>query len=142
MATDFNSVTLIGRLTADPVSKYLPSGSAVVEFSIANNYYVSSKNTTEVNYFDVVAFGKIAETVSKYLTKGKQVAIMGTLRQERWQDKDTNAARSKVRIIMQSMQMLGTSGNAAAGMDTAYSPSASSGSVDLGSFEDDDEVPF
>lgn len=139
MATDFNSVTLIGRLTADPVSKYLPSGSAVVEFSIANNYYVSSKNTTEVNYFDVVAFGKIAETVSKYLTKGKQVAIMGTLRQERWQDKDTNAARSKVRIIMQSMQMLGTSGNAA-GMDTAYS--ASSGSVDLGSFEDDDEVPF
>ena len=143
MATDFNSVTLIGRLTADPVSKYLPSGSAVVEFSIANNYYVSSKNTTEVNYFDVVAFGKMAETVSKYLTKGKQVAIMGTLRQERWQDKDTNAARSKVRIIMQSMQMLGaSSGNAAAGMDTAYSHSASSGSVDLGSFEDDDEVPF
>ncbi|MEI0447331.1 single-stranded DNA-binding protein [Brachyspira intermedia] len=143
MATDFNSVTLIGRLTADPVSKYLPSGSAVVEFSIANNYYVSSKNTTEVNYFDVVAFGKMAETVSKYLTKGKQVAIMGTLRQERWQDKDTNAARSKVRIIMQSMQMLGaSSGNAAAGMDTAYSPSASAGNVDLGSFEDDDEVPF
>ncbi|MCZ9850754.1 single-stranded DNA-binding protein [Brachyspira hyodysenteriae] len=142
MATDFNSVTLIGRLTADPVSKYLPSGSAVVEFSIANNYYVSSKNTTEVNYFDVVAFGKIAETVSKYLTKGKQVAIMGTLRQERWQDKDTNAARSKVRIIMQSMQMLGTSSGNAAGMDTAYSLSASSGSVDLGSFEDDDEVPF
>ncbi|CRF33948.1 single-stranded DNA-binding protein [Brachyspira suanatina] len=143
MATDFNSVTLIGRLTADPVSKYLPSGSAVVEFSIANNYYVSSKNTTEVNYFDVVAFGKMAETVSKYLTKGKQVAIMGTLRQERWQDKDTNAARSKVRIIMQSMQMLGASSvNAAASMDTAYSPSASAGSVDLGSFEDDDEVPF
>ena len=70
MATDFNNVTLIGRLTADPVSKYLPSGSAVVEFSIANNYYVSTKNATEVNYFDVVAFGKMAETVSKYLTKG------------------------------------------------------------------------
>lgn len=143
MATDFNSVTLIGRLTADPVSKYLPSGSAVVEFSLANNYYVSSKNTTEVNYFDVVAFGKMAETVSKYLRKGKQVAVMGTLRQERWQDKDTNAARSKVRIIMQSMQMLGNASGASAGMDTTYSPSASNNSgVDLGSFEDDDEVPF
>ncbi len=142
MATDFNSVTLIGRLTADPVSKYLPSGNAVVEFSIANNYYVSTKNATEVNYFEVVAFGKIAETVSKYLTKGKQVAIMGTLRQERWQDKDTNASRSRVRIIMQSMQMLGGSGTSA-GMDTTYSPSASNNSgVDLGSFEDDDEVPF
>lgn len=144
MASDFNNVTLIGRLTADPVSKYLPSGSAVVEFSIANNYYVSTKNATEVNYFDVVAFGKMAETVSKYLTKGKQVAISGTLRQERWQDKDTNAARSKVRIIMQSMQMLGNNaaGGASASMDTTYSPSASSG-VDLGSFsDDDDEVPF
>ena len=143
MATDFNSVTLIGRLTADPVSKYLPSGSAVAEFSIANNYYVSTKNATEVNYFDVVAFGKMAETVSKYLTKGKQVAIMGTLRQERWQDKDTNAARSKVRIIMQNMQMLGSTNTAAAGstMDTTYSPSSSG--VDLGSFsDDDDEVPF
>ena len=141
MATDFNSVTLIGRLTADPVSKYLPSGSAVAEFSIANNYYVSTKNATEVNYFDVVAFGKMAETVSKYLTKGKQVAIMGTLRQERWQDKDTNAARSKVRIIMQSMQMLGSANPTSAGMDTTYTPSSSG--VDLGSFsDDDDEVPF
>lgn len=142
MATDFNNVTLIGRLTADPVSKYLPSGSAVAEFSIANNYYVSSKNTTEVNYFEVVAFGKIAETVSKYLTKGKQVAVMGTLIQDRWKDKDTNTSRSKVRIVMSSMQMLGNPSGSSVGMDTAYSPSASNGGVDLGSFEDDDEVPF
>ena len=55
--SDVNNVTLIGRLTADPMLKYLPSGSAVVEFSIANNYYVSTKNANEVNYFDVVAFG-------------------------------------------------------------------------------------
>ena len=143
MATDFNNVTLIGRLTADPVTKYLPSGSAVVEFSIANNYYVSTKNATEVNYFDVVAFGKMAEIVGKYLAKGKQVAISGTLRQERWQDKDTNATRSKVRIIMQTMQMLGAAGTSgAASMDTTYSPSASPSNIDLGSFEDDDEVPF
>ena len=139
MATDFNNVMLIGRLTADPVAKYLPSGSAVVEFSIANNYYVSSKNTTEVNYFEVVAFGKMAETVSKYLTKGKQIAINGTLRQERWQDKDTNSNRYKVRIIMQTMQMLGSNNNTS-NMDTAYTPSTNN--VDLGSFEDDDEVPF
>lgn len=139
MATDFNNVMLIGRLTADPVAKYLPSGSAVVEFSIANNYYVSSKNATEVNYFEVVAFGKIAETVSKYLTKGKQIAINGTLRQERWQDKDTNSNRYKVRIIMQTMQMLGSNNNTS-NMDTAYTPSTNN--VDLGSFEDDDEVPF
>lgn len=138
MATDFNNVMLIGRLTADPVAKYLPSGIAVVEFSIANNYYVSSKNTTEVNYFEVVAFDKIAETVSKYLTKGKQIAINGTLRQERWQDKDTNSNRHRIRIIMKTMQILGS--NNTSNMDTAYTPSTNN--VDLGSFEDDDEVPF
>ena len=96
--SDVNNVTLIGRLTADPMLKYLPSGSAVVEFSIANNYYVSTKNANEVNYFDVVAFGKTAETISKYLTKGKQIAINGSLRQDRWQDKDTNTTKSRIRI--------------------------------------------
>lgn len=142
MATDLNNVMLIGRLTKDPESKYLPSGMAVVEFSIANNYYMSNKGSNEVNYFDVVAFGKMAETVAKYLTKGKQIAITGTLRQERWQDKDTNTARSKVKIIMQSMQMLGAGG--INNMDTAYTPTASVvGGVDLGGFSDDeDEVPF
>lgn len=145
MASDLNNIMLIGRLTKDPESKYLPSGSAVVEFSIANNYYVSSKNSNEVNYFDVVAFGKMAETVAKYLTKGKQVAISGTLRQDRWQDKDTNAPRSKVRIIMQSMQMLGSAsgGGAVNNMDATYTPIPQSGAdVDLGGFSDDDEVPF
>ena len=143
MASDLNNIMLIGRLTKDPESKYLPSGSAVVEFSIANNYYMSSKNSTEVNYFDVVAFGKMAETVAKYLTKGKQVAISGTLRQDRWQDKDTNTARSRIRIIMQSMQMLGSAGGGANNMDATYTPTTPSGAdVDLGGFSDDDEVPF
>lgn len=144
MASDLNNIMLIGRLTKDPESKYLPSGSAVVEFSIANNYYVSSKNSNEVNYFDVVAFGKMAETVAKYLTKGKQVAISGTLRQDRWQDKDTNTPRSRIRIIMQSMQMLGSaSGGGANNMDATYTPIPQSGAdVDLGGFSDDDEVPF
>ena len=146
MASDLNNIMLIGRLTKDPESKYLPSGSAVVEFSIANNYYMSSKNSTEVNYFDVVAFGKMAETVAKYLTKGKQVAISGTLRQDRWQDKDTNAPRSKVRIIMQSMQMLGSAfggvGASSPNMDATYTPSSMGNSVDIGGFSDDDEVPF
>ena len=145
MASDLNNIMLIGRLTKDPESKYLPSGSAVVEFSIANNYYVSSKNSNEVNYFDVVAFGKMAETVAKYLTKGKQVAISGTLRQDRWQDKDTNTPRSRIRIIMQSMQMLGSASGVGAvnNMDATYTPIPQSGAdVDLGGFSDDDEVPF
>lgn len=142
--SDVNNVTLIGRLTADPMLKYLPSGSAVVEFSIANNYYVSTKNANEVNYFDVVAFGKTAETISKYLTKGKQIAINGSLRQDRWQDKDTNTTKSRIRIIVNSMQMLGAN-SPSSGMDTTYTPSAGGGmsdGIDIGSFSDDDDVPF
>ena len=127
--SDHNIVTLIGRLTSDPQRKYTQSGMEVAEFSIANNYYVSTKNTTEVNYFDIVAFGKLAETVNKYLIKGKQVLICGTLRQERWQDKNTNTTKSKVRIIMQSMQMLADKKDV-------------NNAVENNSQEDDEEVPF
>ncbi|WPC23053.1 single-stranded DNA-binding protein [Brachyspira hyodysenteriae] len=127
--SDHNIVTLIGRLTSDPQRKYTQSGMEIAEFSIANNYYVSTKNTTEVNYFDIVAFDKLAETVNKYLTKGKQVCISGTLRQERWQDKNTNTTRSKVRIIMQSMQMLSDK-------------KESNNTAQNNSQEDDEEVPF
>ncbi|MEI0493757.1 single-stranded DNA-binding protein [Brachyspira intermedia] len=127
--SDHNIVTLIGRLTADPQRKYTQGGMEIAEFSIANNYYVSTKNTTEVNYFDIVAFGKLAETANKYLTKGKQVLISGTLRQERWQDKNTNTTKSKVRIIMQSMQMLSDK-------------KESNNTAENNSQEDDEEVPF
>lgn len=127
--SDFNNVILIGRLTSDPQRKYTQSGMEVTEFSIANNYYISTKNTTEVNYFDIVAFDKLAETANKYLTKGKQVCISGTLRQERWQDKNTNTIRSKVRIIMQSMQMLADK-------------KESNNTAENNSQEDDEEVPF
>lgn len=106
-------------------------------FGVANNYYVITKNTTEVNYFDIVAFGKLAETVNKYLIKGKQVLtpqagsrLCGTLRQERWQDKNTNTTKSKVRIIMQSMQML------------ADKKEADNNVSQTNNQEDDEEVPF
>ena len=126
---DHNIVSIIGRLTADPQRKYTQGGKEVAEFSIANNYYLSTKNTTEVNYFDIVAFDKLAETANKYLTKGKQVCISGTLRQERWQDKNTNTTKSKVRIIMQSMQMLADKKD-------------SNNTTQNNSQEDDEEVPF
>ena len=126
---DHNIVSIIGRLTADPQRKYTQGGMEIAEFSIANNYYVSTKNTAEVNYFDILAFGKLAETANKYLIKGKQVLICGTLRQERWQDKNTNTTRSKVRIIMQSMQMLSDK-------------KESNNTAENNCQEDDEEVPF
>lgn len=167
MATDINNVTLVGRLTNDPQLKYLPSGTAALEFSIANNYYISSKESNEVSYFDIVLFGKTAESLSRFLVKGKQVGVSGTLRQDRWQDKE-GSQRSRVRINAQSVQLLasqqgsgdGNSQNAKpyykeapASDKSEYGNTGNTGNTggsggtsnfgnDSSSFSDDDDVPF
>ena len=128
--SDFNNVILIGRLTSDPQRRYTQGGTEVSEFSIANNYYVSTKNANEVNYFNITAFGKLAETANKYLTKGKQVLICGTLRQERWQDRHTGKTQSRVIIILQGMQML------------ADKKESNNNVSQTNNQEDDEEVPF
>ena len=111
---DTNITTQVGRLTREADLKYLQSGTAVLEFSIANNY--SKKDSSgnwvdETNYFDVSYFGKGAEAVSKYIAKGKQVCVVGSLRQERW-EKDGDK-RSKVKIMADTVQLLGSKGDSA-----------------------------
>jgi len=107
MAADINSVVLLGRLTRDSELKYTAGGQPVLKFSIAVNR--SKKNgdkwEDEANYFDIVLWGKQGESLTKYLLKGKQVGILGELRQDRWQQDGQN--RSKVEIIAQSVQLLG-----------------------------------
>lgn len=99
---DLNNTNLIGRLTAEPQTKYLPSGSCCMEFTIANN----GIKKDDVSYFDCVMFGEKAEKVSKYLNKGSQIAIVGCLKQERWVNNQINKQVSKVRIIVNSIQLL------------------------------------
>ena len=70
---------------------------------------------------------------------------MGTLRQDRWQDKDNNSPRSKIKVIVNSMQTLGSATGGGVNnpnMDATYTPSSMGDNVDLGGFSDDDEVPF
>lgn len=104
---DLNSVMVIGRLTRDAERKYTSAGLAVCKFSIANGYSkkVGDKWEEQVNFFDVTLFGKSGESLAQYLVKGKQVAVCGELRQERW-EKDGDK-RSKVEIIAQNVQLLG-----------------------------------
>lgn len=110
--TDLNNVTLIGRLTRDVGSDersfaYLPSGQARANLSIAVNR--SKKNgdqwVDEVSYFDVTLWGKQAESLKPYLTKGKQIAVEGYLRQDRW-EKD-GQKNSRVSITATNVQLLG-----------------------------------
>ena len=106
---DINHVIEIGNLTKDEEVNYTPGGMAVGKFSIAVNRRVKKGQewTDEVNYFDVSLFGKQAESLKPYLTKGKKVAIEGYLKQDRWQDQQTGQNRSAVKIVANNIQLLG-----------------------------------
>lgn len=121
---DINHVTIIGRLTRDIASDerafaYLPNGTARANVSIAVNR--SRKNgdqwVDEVSYFDVTIWGKTAENLKPYLTKGKQIAVEGSLRQDRWQQDGQN--KSRVVIVADNVQLLG--GRSDNGGDNGFS---------------------
>ena len=111
MATDLNTVVLIGRFTRDPEYKIVNEGSSLVNFSIANNrtYVVNGEKKDETHYFDCVAWGKLAEIIKQYGSKGKQVLVEGRLVQETWDTPDGKKA-SKVRIRTENIQLLGSKG--------------------------------
>ncbi len=109
MATDLNSVVLIGRLTRDPEYKIVGEGSSLVNFSIANNrtYVVNGVKKDETHYFDCVAWGKLAEIIKEYASKGKQILVEGRLVQETWDTQDGKKA-SKIKIRTENVQLLGS----------------------------------
>jgi single-strand DNA-binding protein len=105
--SDLNHVFLIGRLTRDAELKHTSAGQAVCKFSLAVN---ESRKTgdrwkDEASYFEAVLWGQPGESLNQYLVKGKQVAVSGKLRQERW-DQD-GKPRSRVVITAESIQLLG-----------------------------------
>ena len=99
--SDINVVVLTGRLTADPELAQVGENS-VANFAIAVHDFKGGEEYT--NFFDLSAWGKLAETVSTYLTKGRWVSIRGKLRHETW-EKD-GQKRSRVRVLVQDLQML------------------------------------
>ena len=112
MAGDLNRVTIIGRLVRDPELKYIQSGSAVANFSVAcNRYYTTAggEKKEEVSYFDSIAWGKLGEIVVEYCKKGKRIAIEGRLQQNRWEDQD-GKTRSKIEIVADNVQFLDAKG--------------------------------
>ena len=111
--TDLNVVTEVGRLVRDCGQQdfsYLQSGTAVAKISIAVNRSEKQADGSwvdEASFFDVAIFGKTAENLHPYLQKGKQVVIKGSLKQDRWQDKQTGENRSKISIVADEVQLLG-----------------------------------
>ena len=142
---DVNHVVLIGRLTRDAELKYTNTGFAVSKLSIAVNRWKKSDagGTEEVSYFDVVLWGKTAEALNQYLVKGKQIAVEGELRQNRWEQDGQN--RSRVEISANNIQLLGGGGGGG-----GKGPSQADGGMPVGNREPsgtsednfEDDIPF
>jgi single-strand DNA-binding protein len=162
MARGINKVILVGTLGKDPEVKYMPSGGAITNVTIATNDSYKDKNTGEkketTEWHRIVFFGRLAEIAGEYLRKGQQVYIEGRLQTRKWQGQD-GQDRYTTEIIANDMQMLG--GRPGGGMGAgAYDDGGSSrpqgsgyggGSAPSSSpahgndrgFEDfDDDIPF
>ena len=106
----FNKVLLMGNLTRDPQLKYLPSQTAVAEFGIACNRKfrtAQGEDREEVTFVDVSAFGKQAEVLNQYMTKGKPIFIEGRLKYDTWEDKQGGGKRSKLTVVVENFQFVG-----------------------------------
>lgn len=110
MAADINKVILVGRLTRDAEQSYTQSGYALLKFSLASTRRRKQGDqwVDESNFFDVTLFGSRGEAIATYMTKGKQIAVEGQLKQDRWEDKNDGSKRSKVVIIADNIQFLGS----------------------------------
>lgn len=112
MSRGLNKVMLIGHLGRDPEMRYTPSGRPVTTFSLATS---RSWNTSDgqrrsaTEWFNIVAWGNLAEICKKYLHRGQQVYIEGRLQTRRWQDKE-GVKHTSVEVVAYDMMMLGRSG--------------------------------
>lgn len=106
----YNRVLLMGNLTRDPQLKYLPSQTAVVEFGVACNRKfrtAQGEDREEVTFVDVSAFGKQAEVINQYMTKGKPIFIEGRLKYDTWEDKQGGGKRHKLTVVIENFQFVG-----------------------------------
>lgn len=150
MARGVNKVIIVGNLGQDPEVKYMPSGQAVCNISVATTDSWNDKSTGEkqerTEWHRVVFFRRLAEIVGEYLRKGSQVYIEGRLQTRKWQDQ-SGADRYTTEIVANEMQMLGGRGGSGGSFDAppaeqeagVAAPSQSTSST---AEEFDDDIPF
>ena len=130
MARGVNKVILVGTLGKDPETRYMPSGSAVTNLTLATSESWKDKQTGEnqerTEWHKVAMFGKLAEIAAEYLRKGSQVYIEGKLRTRKWQDKE-GKDRYTTEIVADEMQMLGGKGGGASAGERAPAGAAAGG---------------
>ncbi len=104
---NLNKIFILGNVTRDPITKALPSGSSVASFSIATNRFFTDKQgqkQQQAEFHNVVAFGKLADTISSYLKKGSLVLIEGRIQTRSWQD-TAGVKRYRTEVIAERIQL-------------------------------------
>lgn len=122
---NLNKVIMAGNLTNAPEIRYTPNGSAVSEFSMAVNrkYKSGEEFKQETCFIACVAWGKTAETIAHHMQKGSPLFIEGRLQRDTWTDKETGKNRSKLKIVVESFQFIGSkSGEKGPNTQTANEP--------------------
>jgi single-strand DNA-binding protein len=155
MASSYNKVILLGNCTRDPEVKYTPNGTAVAELGLAvNRVYTTDggEKREEVTFVDVTMWGRQAEVAGEYLKKGRPVFIEGRLQLDSWDDKQTGQKRSKLRVVCENFQLLGSREGGGGGGGEGGSARSSSGtsrpaksaapSEAAGGEPSDDDIPF
>ncbi len=156
---NLNKVMLIGNLTRDPELRHTPKGTAVTELGLAINrvWYDDNKQKQEdTTFVDVTFWGRQAESIQQYLTKGRPILIEGRLQLDTWDDKETGKKRSKLRVIGESFQFIdskpggsGSSGGYSSDRAQASSapqqhsgPPQGASAAPADDFQEEDDIPF
>ena len=153
MARGVNKAIIVGNLGRDPEVRYTASGSAVANVTVATSESWKDKQSGErqerTEWHRVVFFGRLAEIAEEYLKKGSQVYIEGSIRTQKWQDKESGQDRYTTEIVARDMQMLGSRGGDSSGAsDDDYSSAtrsataSSGGGASGGDADLDDDIPF
>jgi single-strand DNA-binding protein len=150
--SSFNKVILMGNLTRDPEMVMPESANPICKLGLAVNRRYSTRDgeqREEVTFLDVDAFGRQAETISRYMSKGRPILIEGRLKMDEWEDKNTGQKRSKLKVVCENFQFVGgreEGGGGGGGYENSSPPRrTSTGNGNSGgssSSDVDDDVPF
>lgn len=135
----YNKVIMIGNLTRDPQLTYLPSNTPVVEFGLASNRRWSGTDGTqreETCFIDCRAYGRTAETISKYCKKGRPLMVEGRLDFDQWEAQD-GSKRSKHRITVETFVFVDSRGSGENAASNSPAPAAPAGPG-----TGNDDIPF
>ena len=140
-----NKVTIIGNLGADPEVRYMPSGGAVTNISVATSESWKDKTSGETQerteWHRIVFFNRLAEIAGEYLKKGSKIFIEGSLRTRKWQD-NSGQDRYTTEIVAKEMQMLDSKGGSS-DFSSSNKPESTSPPTNQSNLDDfDDDIPF